>query len=97
MFFSEPVYLQLAFLKILPEEIPLFTLHVHSKEHKYFGKHWAKNLEKMITDSEDFAHKSKFSIKAFCRIVREVQKRKKFGIFIFMLKKLKILKLISYK
>jgi hypothetical protein len=49
-------------------KVPLFNLHVHSKQLSYFGQNWQSKLRKDIMASKDFRNRTSLSLKVTAEI-----------------------------
>jgi hypothetical protein len=56
-------------------QVPIFNLHVHSKEVKYFDKRWRKAIQFRVRNSHKLSRKSSFSIRAFGKLCTDFLKR----------------------
>jgi hypothetical protein len=80
-------------LKILTtkSQIPIFNLHVHSKELKYFKSKRCKAIERKVANSRNYRSDTSYSIKALMQLCLDFYKRN--GIASFPKKILSFLKL----
>jgi hypothetical protein len=56
-------------------QVPIFNLHVHSKEVKYFGDGWRRAIKSRVRDSHKLSLSSGFSIRAFGKLSTDYLKR----------------------
>lgn len=56
-------------------QIPIFNLHVHSKEIKYFEAGWQRAIKSRVRSSHRLSRKSKFSMGAFRKLSTDYLKR----------------------
>lgn len=84
--FIQPQFLQLSVSKEnlfsfdYGINFPIYSLHVHSKNKKLFGKKWLCELEKFVVIAKDNRPLNKFSFTAFISTMNEVLKRHKWRI-----------------
>jgi hypothetical protein len=67
--------------------LPIFSLHIHSKNIKLFGRNWVEELAKFIGLSEDPAILQFWSPLATLRTIAEVFKRHRWNLFAVLIKK----------
>jgi len=57
----------------LGAEVPIFNLHIHSKNEKLFSNNWKQELERLIKLSESKKIISEFNFRIFLELVAEVR------------------------